>query len=239
MTNHLTDVERLMLQIRGDIPRLLFVVAGPSGVGKNTIIKELLTNHPYEMARLITYTTRPRRDDEVEGEQYHFVTAEQFDTFARQGKLLEVDEDSIGHDVYKLGHVYSMPRDIYENMPKEKHILVAEVDIYGMRLLRQHYPDCVTIFVTAPPQALMERILERRDEHMDDENLAHRMKTAEEQIAAAKEFDYIVFNEEGRLCKAVGTVETIVRAERMRVRSSLDLREAISPHDFQIPSSES
>jgi guanylate kinase len=238
MTDNLTDVERLMLQIEGSIPRLLFVVAGPSGVGKNTIIRELLTNHPYEMARLITYTTRPRRDDEVEGQQYHFVTPDQFEALARQGRLLEVDEESIGHDVYKLGHVYSMPRDIYEAMPREKHILIAEVDIYGMRLLRQHYPECVTIFVTAPPQTLMERILERPDEHMDDENLAHRMKTAEEQIAAAREFDYIVFNEEGRLCKAVTTIEAIVRAERMRVRNNLDLRAAISPLDFQIPSSE-
>src|SRR6185369_9902053 len=102
-------------------------------------------------------------------------------------------------------------------------LLLAEVDIFGMRLLREHYPDCVTIFITAPPEALQDRIRERRDEHMDETNLAQRMETAREQIAAAKEFDYVVFNQEGRLCHAVNTIESIIQVERMRVREGLDL----------------
>lgn len=233
MTDHLTDIEQFILQTQGTLPRLLFVVAGPSGVGKNTIIKELLTNHHHEMERLITYTTRPRRDDEVEGEQYHFVTTEQFRELALQGKLMEANEAAAGRDVYNLGYVYSMPADIYENVPREKHILLAEVDINGMRLLRQHYPGCVTIFVTAPPLALMERIRERRDEHMDDDNLAHRMQTAREQITAASDFDYIVFNEEGRLCRAVQTIEAIIQAERMRKRPGIDLAAVIPEEAFR------
>jgi len=226
MTDQLTDVERLMVHTQGFIPRLLFVVAGPSGVGKNTIIKELLTNHPLQMSRLITYTTRPRRDDEVEGEQYRFVSPERFRALGSQGKLLEVDEHTVGHDVYKMGHVYSMPKDIYEGIPRTKHLVLAEVDIFGMRLLREHHPECVTIFVTAPPEVLLDRIRERRDDHMDEANLAHRMQTAREQIAAAKEFDYVVFNEDGRLYHAVKTIEAIIQVERMRIREGFDLLSA-------------
>ncbi len=232
MTDHLTDVERFVLQAKGSLPRLLFVVAGPSGVGKNTIIKELLTNHQREMSRLITYTTRPRRDDEVEGEQYHFVSPERFRELAVQGDLMEANETVTGRDVYNLGHVYSMPANIYGDLPPGKHILLAEVDINGMRLLRQHYPDCITIFVTAPPLTLIERIRERRDEHMNDDNLAHRMETAREQMAAAAEFSYIVFNEEGYLCRTVETIEAIIRAERMRVRPGLDLAATIPESAF-------
>jgi guanylate kinase len=217
MKDQLTDVERLMLHARGYIPRMLVIVAGPSGVGKNTIIKEVLTNHPNEMARLVTYTTRPRRDDEVEGEQYRFVTPEVFQDLARQGKLMEADAETAGHDVYKVGHVYSMPADIYDGVPANKHILLAEVDIHGMRRLRDHYPECVTIFVTAPSDALQERILERRDEHMNDDNLAHRMQTALEQMQAASEFDFIVFNEEGHLYRTVSTIEAIIHVERLRI----------------------
>jgi guanylate kinase len=230
MSNQLTDVERLMLHARGSIPRMLVVVAGPSGVGKNTIIKEVLTNHSDIMARLITYTTRPRRDDEVEGEQYRFVSPQLFSELATQGRLMEANAESAGHDVYKLGHVYSMPADIYDGVPLNKHILIAEVDIHGMRRLREHYPDCITIFVSAPPDALRERIMERRDEHMNDDNLAHRLETAREQMQAAREFDYIVFNEEGHLYRTVGAIETILSAERMRIREAdkIDLLASLS-----------
>ncbi len=231
MTEYLTDVERLAQAAAGQLPRLLFIIAGPSGVGKNTIIKEVLTNHPREMSRLITYTTRPPREDEVEGEQYHFVTSDQFRDLALDGQLMEADENAVGRDVYNLGYVYSMPTDIFAGVSPSKHLIIAEVDIYGMRLLRQHYPDCITIFVTTSPATLLERIRDRPDEHMNEHNLTHRMETAREQIAAASEFNYIVFNDEGRLFHAVRSVEVIIRSERMRVRSNVNLLEAL-PSEF-------
>ena len=231
MSDHLTDVERIALATTGQIPRLLFVIAGPSGVGKNTIIKEVLTNHQQEMSCLITYTTRPPREDEVEGEQYHFVSPEVFSDLAFAGRLMEADETIVGRDVYNLGYVYSMPTDIFEGVSTSKYLMMAEVDIHGMRLLREHYPDCITIFVTTSPETLLERIRDRPDEHMNEHNLAHRMETARDQIAAASEFDYIVFNDEGRLFHAVRAVEAIIRSERMRVRRNVDLLASL-PTEF-------
>jgi guanylate kinase len=99
-----------------------------------------------------------------------------------------------------------------------------------MRLLRQYYPECITIFVTAPPADLVERIRERRDEHMNAASLAQRLEIAREQIAAAKEFNYIIFNKEGQLFDTIRGIELIIRAERMRVRGDVDLQAAI-PHD--------
>jgi guanylate kinase len=230
MDDHLTDVERILFQIQGSLSRRLFVLAGPSGVGKNTIIKRILTNHSHYAERVRTYTTRSRRPHEVSGIQYHFISAEEFHTLALAGKLMEADANTAGQDVYGLGDLYSMPADIFEGIPPEKHLVIAEVDIHGMRLLKSRYPDCVTIFITAPPISLLQRIRERPDDHMDADVLSHRMQTAREQIRAAKEFDYIVFNQEDELDTTVAAIETIIAAERNRVLPGVDL-EATLPAD--------
>lgn len=234
MDDNLTDVERILLQTQDSLPRRLFVLAGPSGVGKNTIIKRILTNHSGHADRVRTYTTRPPRPHEVPGVQYHFVSLEEFRALALAGRLMEADANTVGHDVYGLGDLYSMPSDIYEGIPPAKHLVIAEVDIYGMRLLKQHYPDCVTIFITAPPLSLLQRIRERPDDHMDAEVLSHRMQTAQEQIRAAKEFDYIVFNQEDQLDTTVTAIETIMAAERRRVLPGVDLEATLPPDAFAL-----
>ena len=234
MDDNLTDAERILVQTQGSLPRLLFVLAGPSGVGKNTIIKRLLTNNPRYLDRVRTYTTRQRRPAEVPDEQYHFVSPDEFRSLALAGRLMEADADTVGHDVYGLGHLYSMPADIFEGLPPEKHLVVAEVDIYGMRLLKEHYPECVAIFITAPPLRLIERIRERPDDHMNAKALSHRMQTAREQIRAAREFDYIVFNQEDRLADTIAAIERIFIVERSRVRPGVDLEATLPPDAFDI-----
>lgn len=231
MQDLLTDVERALLQINGRLDRRLFVIAGPSGVGKNTIIRELLARHPRVMDRVRTYTTRPRRDHEVDGVQYYFVGREQFMELARANRLMEADADNpLGHDVYDTDHSYSMPHDIYEDVSPEAHIVIAEVDVVGAERLKTRFPSCVRIFVTAPPHDLLERIRSRPDPGMDNDKLEHRMETARKMIAAAKHFDYVVYNREGLLTDTVLHIESIIRAERMRVREGFDL-EAILPAD--------
>ncbi len=236
MTEPLTGVERVIKQMQGALPRLLFVVAGPSGVGKNTIIKKVLTNHTDIMDRVRTYTTRRPRENEVDGEQYHFVSREEFRALALAGKLMEANAETAGRDVYGAGDLYSMPADLFEEIPPDRHLVIAEVDICGARLLRERFPDCVTIFITAPPLVLLERIRKRSlksDKSMDEETLTRRMETAREQIRAAKEFDYIVFNED-RIEDAVKAVEAIILAERMRVRHGADLEAVVPEEAFEV-----
>jgi guanylate kinase len=230
MPGFLTDVEQIIKQTTNHLERRLFVLAGPSGVGKNTIIKELLASHPDEMDRIRTYTTRARREDEIDGEQYHFVTPEKFRELALAGKLMEADAETVGHDVYGLGKLYSMPADLFEGIPEEKHIVIAEIDVVGTRRVSERYPNCVTIFVTAPPIDLVNRILKRRDRTMDNHSLAQRIETARGQIRAAKEFDYVVFNRKGDLDRTIAAIEKIIEVERMRVVEGFDL-EAVLPKD--------
>nr|MBN1229649.1 hypothetical protein [Anaerolineae bacterium] len=236
MSKRLTDVEKLMRKKNHHLERLLFVVAGPSGVGKNTIIKKLLANHPDEMDRIRTYTTRQPREGEVSGVQYHFVSTDEFIALSKAQKLLEADEaNPLGHDVYGLGESYSMPADIFENIPPDKHLVVAEVDIAGARRLKERYPECVTIFVTAPPDVLIKRIKERPDETMNHQSLKQRMKTAHDMICAAKEFDYVLYNRQKKLKRTIRAIETIIKAERMRVVEGFDLKDAFADDVWDVP----
>jgi len=229
MSEALVSVEHIILSMKGHLPKQLFVIAGPSGVGKNTIIKRLLANHPDLACRIRTYTTREPRDDEVSGEQYFFVSYDEFRRLAEEGKLLEADTAREGHNVYGNKDLYSMPADALGSTDPEKHLVIAEVDIYGTRLLRTLYPDCVTIFITAPPAMLLERLRGREGERMSREEMARRIDTAREQVRAAKEYDYIVFNAtQGDVAEVVAAIEAIIYAARMRVRLGADL-EAVIP----------
>jgi guanylate kinase len=220
-----TGIERNIEITQGQLPKQLFVLAGPSGVGKYTITQRLLKHHP-AMYRVTTFTTRPPRPEEIEGDQYHFITMDEFKRKSDAGELLE----PAGQDVYGEGHLYSMPIDVMD-APEGKHLILAEVDINGTALLKRIYPDAVSIFVTASPAALLERIKTRIDENMDADNLAKRIAMAREHIRAAKTFDYVVFNDDD-LDGTVAAVEAIIAAERRRVRSGVDLEAMVAEEAF-------
>jgi len=222
----LSGVERVLATTQRQLPRQLFVLAGPSGVGKYTITTRLLENHP-AMHRVTTFTTRPPRPEEIEGDQYHFISREEFRRKSEAGELLE----PAGQDVYGEGHLYSMPANLMTDVPEGKHLIIAEVDINGSALLKRLYPDCITIFVTAPPAELLARIRQRDGEHMDAESLSKRLAMAHEHIRAAKNFDYIVFNEDD-LDSTMAAVEAIVTAERRRVRPGVALEAMIPDEEF-------
>ncbi len=147
---------------------------------------------------------------------------------------MEVDASGEGHQVYADGVWYSMPSDLYEGLDEGKHMVLAEIDIHGARRVRQLYPDCITIFLTAPPHDLIHRIKNRPDELMDKKNLQNRLNKAREHIAAAKEFTYLVYNEENRLCDAVTQIKTIIEVERMRITKGFCLEDTIPPDDYLV-----
>lgn len=222
-----TGVEKLILMSRATLPRRLFIISGPSGVGKNTIIKELLASYPH-LGRVRTYTTREPREGETDGEQYFFVSSEEFYNLARTGQLMEVDGDSVGHDVYGLGKVYSIPADPFEGIPTDKHLVLAEVDVHGAQLLKSHFPDAVLIFISAPIEQLEDRIENRQDKTLTQGDLAQRIAKAYEHIQAAKNFDYVVINEEDRISQTVQSVVAIFDVERMRVHKHIDFEAAFT-----------
>ncbi|MBN1285538.1 MAG: guanylate kinase [Anaerolineae bacterium] len=198
----------------------LLVLAGPSGVGKASITQALL-KRPF-IHRAMTYTTRPPRPGEAEAGQYHFVSRAEFETKFASGEIMERAE------VYGTGHFYGMPANLLSAAPPGKLFVLAEVDVNGADFLRVRFPGaCVSVFITAPPADLHRRIVSRaRSEGRAPEDLEARLEKARDHMRRAKDFDYVVFNEEGRLEQAVAHVEAIITAERLRVPPDMDLERA-------------
>ncbi|MCZ7545230.1 MAG: hypothetical protein M5R40_17655 [Anaerolineae bacterium] len=208
-------------QITGAPRRALLIIAGPSGVGKASVTEALLRRNPF-IHRAMTFTTRAPRPGEVEKGQYHFVTPEAFEAKFASGEIMERTE------VYGTGDLYGMPADLLSGAPPDKPWVLTEVDANGKVFLEQRFPgQCVSIFVTASPQILRHRILQRaHDEGHSLEDLETRLAKAREHMRSAAVFDYLILNEEDRLDEAVAAIETIIAAERLRIPAGFDLEAA-------------
>jgi guanylate kinase len=217
MSDQLIGPDRLSTAPR----KRLLVIAGPSGVGKATVTRELLRRNPL-IHRARTFTTRSPRPGELEAGQYYFVSREEFEAKFATGEIMERTE------VYGTGDLYGMPANLLTSAPPDKPFVLAEVDANGKDFLEERFPEqCVSIFITAPPHLLRQRIINRaRAEGRAPQALAARLEKAREHIRRAATFDYLVINEEGRLEETVVQIEAIILAERLRVPPGLDLESA-------------
>ncbi len=187
---------------------LLFVLSGPSGVGKDAIISALkLEGYPLHFA--VTATTRPRRPDETPGVSYSFVEPAEFARLRESGELLE------WANVH--GYEYGTPRrQVEEALGAGKDVLL-KIDVQGAASVRERAPESVLIFVgPATRGELAERLAQRNTEA--DEYLQRRIRNAEAELRAAGSYDYVVINRQGQLAQAVSQVKAIIEAERLRVR---------------------
>ncbi len=174
------------------------MITGPSGVGKGTLISGLLERIP-GLEVSVSATTRPPRAGEVHGRDYYFVSPEEFDARARRGDFVE-------HAVY-AGNRYGTPRSELERPARG---VLLEIDLQGARQVRQALPGARQIFI-APPSldALRERLEARGSD--SPEQVRHRLGRAPEEVAAQREFEQVVVNDDlGRaLDELVGLVGTM------------------------------
>lgn len=190
----------------------LFVISGPSGAGKSTVIWALRARVP-DLGYSVSHTTRPPREDEKDGEAYHFVDEAAFRSMISRGEFAEWAE------VY--GRLYGTAFKSIDRAMEGGKDLVLDVDTQGARHLRQCFPDCVLIFVLPPSlEALRARLCARGAE--DAAEIARRMQSALNQIRECAWFHYLVVNEV--LEDAVHEVEAVIIAERCR--SARRIREA-------------
>jgi guanylate kinase len=179
----------------------VFVITGPSGVGKGTLIKLLLERVP-GLELSVSATTREPRAGEVDGRDYHFLTRGEFNRRAQAGEFLE-------HATYS-GNRYGTLRSEVERRLADGVSVVLEIEVQGARQVRAAMDDAVLVFIAPPdPGALRERLEARGTD--SSEEIGERLRTAELELAAQEEFGHVVCNDE--IERAAGELERIVRAE--------------------------
>ncbi len=188
-------------------PGLLFVVSGPSGAGKDTLVEALRERIP-RLRYSVSATTRAPREGEVEGEHYFFLSRYAFELRHKQDGFLEWREYN--------GNLYGTPRDYVERTLAEGDDLIVKPEVNGALAIKSAFPDAVLIFLVPDRfSRLRERLLARRTE--TNEEIARRLEIAQQEMRFIRDFDYIVINEEGRSEDAVRDLNAILHAERFRI----------------------
>lgn len=181
----------------------LIVLAGPSGVGKGTVVRALRERHP-EVWLSVSATTRNPRPGEVDGEHYFFVSDEEFTRMIEEGELLE------WATVFG-GNRYGTPRGPVLDRLTTDTPCILEIDLQGARQVRESMPDALQVFL-APPSydALVDRLTGRGTE--DERERESRLTTAREELAAQGEFDEVITNDS--VADAALALERLVLASR-------------------------
>jgi len=193
---------------RGTRRGTLLVLSAPSGAGKTTLVKALLTRDP-SLRFSISYTTRPPRPGETDGKDYCFVDRTRFQQMVSQGEFLEHAE--------VFGNCYGTSRAQVEALLTGGHDVLLEIDWQGARQIRANAPDCRTVFILPPSVAELERRLRSRATD-SEEVIRRRLGQALDDIAHGAEFDFVVVNEV--LADAVDGLIAILRGDSAALAST-------------------
>ena len=183
----------------------LFVLSGPSGVGKGSLLNALFDRVP-GIVRSVSATTRAPRPGEVDGADYHFMTRERFVADAAEDLFFEYAEYN--------RHYYGTPCGPVEQLRAEGIDVVLEIEVQGAQIVRSRTPDAILIFVEPPSMSALESRLRKRGAD-SDERIAERLHIAEGELSCQPLYDYSVVNDQFE--KAVDCLRAIVLAERCRI----------------------
>ncbi len=186
---------------------LLLILSGPSGAGKDAVLKKLKMVHS-PLAHIITMTTRPKRPKEKDGIDYNFVTREQFQQLIARDELLE------WANVY--GNFYGVPKQAVREALSAGKDTIIKIDVQGAATIKRIVPQAVFIFLAPLTlQELIDRLTIRNTE--SEENLKLRIATVKEEMKKIDMFDYLAINEHGKMDRVVDEIRAIITAEKMRV----------------------
>jgi guanylate kinase len=200
------DINRPHIPQIGQSP-LLIVISGPSGAGKDSILRKLKEcGMPFHFA--VTANTRPKRADEVDGTDYYFVSKDKFVEMLQQGEFLE-------HAVV-YGDYKGVPKQSIRKALAAGEDVILRLDVQGAITVKRLIPQIVLIFVMSDSEKeLFERLSRRKTETSD--SLSLRVAAAEGEMKQIKEFDYLVINRENQLNAAAEDMASIIQAEHCRV----------------------
>jgi guanylate kinase len=177
----------------------VFVITGPSGVGKGTLIRSLLGRIP-ELGLSVSATTRTPRRGEEDGVSYHFLSPDEFGERVAAGEFVE-------HATYS-GNSYGTLRSELDRWVAAGRPVVLEIEVQGARQIRDAMPDAVAVFIAPPSREALRARLEQRGTD-SPEQVSVRLRTADNELAAQSEFGHVVVNDE--LTEAIDELEAIVR----------------------------
>lgn len=187
-------------------PGILFVVSGPSGAGKGTLVNQLVARVP-GISRSISATTRSPRPGEIEGQDYYFQRPEEFEARVDKSEFLEWAQVH--------GNRYGTLTSEVERLLAAGADVILEIDVQGAFQVREKTPDAVLIFVVAPEMADLRKRLQRRQTENERE-FEERLRRAEEELKLKGEYKYVVVND--RIEAAVAELAKIVDRERRERR---------------------
>lgn len=186
---------------------LLIVISGPSGVGKDSVVKRMAERAlPFHF--VVTATTRLPRDEEVHGVDYFFFTKDQFAEMIEDDEMLEY--------AFVYNDFKGIPKSqVREALASGKDV-VMRLDVQGASTIKELYPEALLIFLTTQNETeLEERLKRRKTENPEELNL--RIATARQELKRVNEFDFVVENRDSKLDATVDTIKAIIRAEHCRV----------------------
>ena len=183
---------------------IVFIISAPSGSGKSTLVKGLFDSIE-KLLFSVSYTTRKPRGKELSGQNYYYISRQEFEERIRRDEFLEYAE--------VFGNYYGTHCGNLEQARAQGSDLVLDIDVQGARQLKSRIPDAVSIFILAPSRKILEQRLRDRSED-PEEVIQRRLREAAEEIRNYTSYDYIVVNH--AVDRAVDTLASIVKAERAR-----------------------
>ncbi len=189
----------------------VYIISGPSGSGKDTVMKKVFEREP-SLAFSISSITRPMRPGEVEGEKYNFISRERFLDMLENDELLE-------HNVF-VGNYYGTPKAPVISCIENGQDILIEVDVNGATQIRSKMPEAVSIFVMPPSLDVLKNRLTGRGTDCQ-EIIDKRLNEALREIASAKDYDYIVVNDD--LDQAVSDFVSIISIDKFKTDRNLEL----------------
>jgi|TARA_Y100000588_G_scaffold22771_1_gene22945 guanylate kinase len=178
----------------------IFLISGPSGVGKDSVIKKLNESNA-NIKNIITITTRKIRENEISNKDYIFVNKQEFETLIKKQKLIEWSE------VY--GNYYGVPLDQIENNLQKQNKIIIKTDIQGIKKLKQKFENAITIFIMPPDiKTLLKRLKSRKTDSIED--ITKRSDIAIKEMEEKNIFDHIVINKDGDLMNTIEQIKKII-----------------------------
>ncbi len=170
--------------------RYLVVVSGPSGAGKDTVVKAMMDKNP-QIEISVSATTRAKREGEVHGKDYYFLTREEFEQKVEQGLLLEYTQ--------YVGNYYGTLKSEVDKRISNKITTVLVIEVNGSANIKKIYPECTTVFVVPPSKQELEKRLRSRGTETSSD-IEKRMATAESEMALADTYNFTVVNDDVQKC---------------------------------------